>query len=87
VPSVRAAAGGAVVTGDVTVTPATVVARGSTRTEAFVERRAVCRCVSDERWLCVDGSVYGPCEFGDDQCEYDGKCPCKCHRQEGPTDG
>lgn len=38
----------------------------------------------DNDWYaCVDGSVYGPCEYAtcSGVCELQGDCECPCHRE------
>lgn len=41
----------------------------------------VCECERGGYWLCIDGEVYGPCEWEDcgGACEPEGKCPCVYH--------
>lgn len=44
-----------------------------------------CACGFDvDWWMCIDGSVYGPCEYEacGGVCEYKHDCECACHAEE-----
>lgn len=45
-----------------------------------------CLCGLDgEFYACIDGAIYGPCEYETcgGVCEYEGDCKCSCHVSAG----
>jgi hypothetical protein len=42
-----------------------------------------CTCDEGDVYICVDGTIYGPCEYFEEcngGCEYFDECTCHCHR-------